>query len=96
MTNIFITKQTLSNTTMNNTHDDYKSLDNKIIIKSIGGGFSSKLNSRFINSSSYSSKPSKFKELAKIGGGCAHVCVNVSMMVRYNSRHLRLESCTNI
>ena len=38
MTNIFITKQTLSNTTMNNTHDDYKSLDNKIIIKSIGGG----------------------------------------------------------
>ena len=39
MTNIFITKQTLSNTTMNNTHDDYKSLDNKIIIKSIGGGF---------------------------------------------------------
>jgi len=33
--------------------------------------------------------PPIFKELAKTGGGCAHVCVGMSTMVIYNSRHVR-------
>jgi len=39
----------------------------------------------------HSSKPSKFKELVEIGGSDEHVCVGVPVVIRYNSRHVRLE-----
>jgi len=53
--------------------------------------FSSKLDSWFIASLSYSSKPSKFKEMAEIDGVCAHVCMGMSVVVIYNFRHVSLE-----
>ena len=69
---------------MKNTDDSYKSLNDKIYSNKLGGGFFK--NSRF--------KPSKLRELAEIGGECTHVCVEGSMMVIYNSRHVSLEMFT--
>ena len=60
------------------------------------GGGGSKLNSRFITLERYSFKPSKLKELTKIGGGCAHVCVGGSTVVIYKSRHVILEMFANM